>query len=179
MALYKHIKSYAYRLTGKTDLSQISADGFNDFAAPKKPRWSKKPLLVFLGLVFGLPWLFSKLIKRLEQNRPMQMMNSAEPLNIRNLEFCKATYDFQSDQPGDLPFRSGDLIAILSKQDPITKGPSDWWSGRTQEGNVGIFPMNYVQVIPRHEDSSSIQKTADDLSSPLKLISTLSPSEFL
>lgn len=169
MSIYNYIKSFAYRLTGKTDLSQISADGFNDFTAPKKTHPSKKPLLVFLGLVFGLPWLFSKLIKRLEQNRSMQMMNSVEPLNLRNIEFCKATYDFQSDQPGDLPFRNGDLIAILSKQDPITKGSSDWWQGRTQEGKVGIFPMNYVQVIPRHEDSVSIPNSADDIA-PLKLI---------
>lgn len=53
-----------------------------------------------------------------------------------------ALYTFKGEQPGDLPFKKGDVIDIL-KQSETT---DDWWTGRNN-GVSGIFPANYVELI--------------------------------
>ncbi|KAI8336797.1 hypothetical protein BC941DRAFT_376739 [Chlamydoabsidia padenii] len=58
---------------------------------------------------------------------------------VKPIEYAQALYDFDAQQPGDLPLREGDRIEIIEKAE-------DWWKGRI--GNqVGIFPGNYVQLI--------------------------------
>lgn len=155
LSLYNSAKSLLYRITGQTppfDPSSLSVEAFQQ---DLKPKPSKRPLFIFLGLVIGLPYLMAKLIQRMEKNKPalqsaIGASNQTSSTDIRNLEFCKAQYDYQSNTPGDLSFKKGDLVAILSKLDP----QSDWWRGRTQEGRVGIFPRNYVTLISRKEPIS-------------------------
>lgn len=53
-----------------------------------------------------------------------------------------ALYTFKGEQPGDLPFKKGDVIDILKK----TETTDDWWTGRNN-GVSGIFPANYVELI--------------------------------
>lgn len=56
---------------------------------------------------------------------------------------ARALYDFTPDPstPGELPFRKGDVIRILEKV------YTEWWRGECR-GRVGIFPVNWVEVIP-------------------------------
>lgn len=53
-----------------------------------------------------------------------------------------ALYTFKGEQPGDLPFKKGDVIDILKKSGTT----DDWWTGRNN-GASGIFPANYVELI--------------------------------
>ena len=53
-----------------------------------------------------------------------------------------ALYSFKGEEAGDLPFRKGDVIAILKKSD----SQDDWWTGRVN-GKEGIFPANYVELV--------------------------------
>lgn len=53
-----------------------------------------------------------------------------------------ALYTFKGEQPGDLPFKKGDVIDILKKSGTT----DDWWTGRNN-GLSGIFPANYVELI--------------------------------
>lgn len=161
LSLYNSAKDFIYRIAGQRPPLDPSALSVDSFQKEMKPKPSKKPLLIFLGLVFGLPYLMAKLIQRMEKNKPALQAAVAgnlaqhdqsqlqQPSDIRNLEFCKALYDFQSNTHGDLSFRKGDLVAILSKLEPN----SEWWRGRTQEGRIGIFPRNYVSLISRKETS--------------------------
>ncbi|XP_050307151.1 intersectin-1 isoform X3 [Anthonomus grandis grandis] len=50
-----------------------------------------------------------------------------------------ANYPYQSQEPGDLTFNAGDIIAVVKKE-------GDWWTGKLND-NVGIFPSNYVQKV--------------------------------
>ncbi|KAH6647956.1 DUF500 and domain-containing protein [Truncatella angustata] len=52
-----------------------------------------------------------------------------------------AAYTFESDTPGDLTFRKGEVITILKKTDNET----DWWTGMIGTRH-GIFPSNYVKM---------------------------------
>ncbi|KAI0174916.1 SH3 domain-containing protein [Pestalotiopsis sp. NC0098] len=52
-----------------------------------------------------------------------------------------AAYTFESDTPGDLTFKKGEVITILKRTDNET----DWWTGMIGTRH-GIFPSNYVKM---------------------------------
>lgn len=56
---------------------------------------------------------------------------------------AQALYDFEPDpsQPGELPLRKGDIVRVLER------AYAEWWRGECR-GRVGIFPVNWVQVLP-------------------------------
>lgn len=54
---------------------------------------------------------------------------------------CKALYDYQGENEGDLTFNEGDIIALLDQSNP-----DGWWEGEVN-GQRGFFPSNFVSVI--------------------------------
>ncbi|KAF7651555.1 hypothetical protein LDENG_00109280, partial [Lucifuga dentata] len=52
-----------------------------------------------------------------------------------------ATHAFTGQQPGDLTFAPGDRITVITKTD----SQYDWWEGQLDDGQVGIFPANFVK----------------------------------
>ena len=46
-------------------------------------------------------------------------------------------FDFEPQEMGELAFKRGDVITVLSKDD------ENWWKGKCN-GEVGSFPANYV-----------------------------------
>ncbi len=53
----------------------------------------------------------------------------------------KAIYDFDPENPDDLGFREGEIIALMDDTDP-----SGWWQGEVN-GKIGFFPSNFVEKI--------------------------------
>ena len=69
------------------------------------------------------------------------------------LEFCRVLYDFASQdnaavQGVDLAVKKGDLVAVLSKSDPMGN-PSEWWRCRSRDGRVGYLPGVYLEPAGR------------------------------
>ncbi|CAO4372086.1 unnamed protein product [Caenorhabditis nigoni] len=56
-------------------------------------------------------------------------------------EVYKAIYDFEAAESTDLDLNVGDTIVVLEKND-------EWWKGRCN-GKEGIFPANYVELVPQ------------------------------
>ncbi|GAB0135398.1 hypothetical protein EsDP_00003738 [Epichloe bromicola] len=56
-------------------------------------------------------------------------------------ETVTALYDYSAQADGDLSFRAGDVIEIVTR----TQNENEWWSGRLN-GKEGQFPGNYVQL---------------------------------
>lgn len=124
-----------------------------DAGAPKP---SRKPLIVFLVMVFGLPYLMNRLIKhimsRLPPPPPVQLGPNGQPLpqqviDPSNLTFARAVYPFETKDPVELALSKGELVAVLQQTDPATGAESEWWQGRTREGRQGWFPRAYVEVV--------------------------------
>jgi peroxin-13 len=131
--------------------------------SPVPPNPSRKPLVVFLLAVFGLPYLMGKLIKALARSQEEeaakrreanpQMMDNGE-LDPNKLEFCRVLYDFSPEatsstvQGVDLAVKKGDLVAVLSKTDPLGN-PCQWWRCRSRDGRMGYLPSPYLEPIQR------------------------------
>lgn len=60
----------------------------------------------------------------------------------KNTNQAIALFSFKGEQPGDLPFKKGDVIDIIKKSNTA----DDWWTG-SNNGSSGIFPANYVELI--------------------------------
>jgi peroxin-13 len=142
----------------------VGADG----AAGGPTRASRKPLLFFIAAAFGLPYLMSKVIRSLaasheEEERRLQQQQALQqqPIDPTKLEFCRLLYDFQP-QPNtgvELETRKGDLVAVLSKNDPAGQ-PSDWWHCRARDGRQGYLPSTYLEVLKRPgQDVKKIKAT--------------------
>ncbi|KAI8945861.1 BAR domain-containing protein [Xylaria longipes] len=57
------------------------------------------------------------------------------------VETATALYDYSAQAEGDLSFRAGDIIEIMTR----TQNENEWWTGKVN-GKQGQFPGNYVKL---------------------------------
>lgn len=53
---------------------------------------------------------------------------------------AKALYDFEAQNEGELDFKEGEILELISQID------ENWFEGRLR-GKTGYFPISYVQVL--------------------------------
>jgi peroxin-13 len=174
--LLRWLRTIFAKFTGRplpasaADLTPSAFASFEGRSAPPSPnappRPSKKPFLVFMLAVFGLPYLMGKLIRALaagqeeQQKRLAESQPDSQPLDPSKLDFCIALYDFNPEPLGgaqgiDLQVKKGDLVAVLSKQDPMGN-PSEWWRCRSRDGRVGYLPGNFLEAVKRKNEVRAI-----------------------
>ncbi|KAK5459353.1 Peroxisomal membrane protein PAS20 [Exophiala xenobiotica] len=141
--------------------------------APARP--SKKPFIMFAIAVFGLPYLMGKLIRAMaksqeeEQRRQQEQMSltytnpngEQVPIDPRKLDFCRVLYDYTPTPNSggmDLGAKKGDLVAVLSKTDPMGNA-SEWWRCRARDGQMGYLPSPYLEPIQRPAQRPAAQIT--------------------
>lgn len=69
------------------------------------------------------------------------LATEAEPLPDDGGLTARALYDYQAADESEINFDPGDLITHI---DQIDEG---WWQGLGPDGNYGLFPANYVELI--------------------------------
>lgn len=139
-------------------------------AGASKP--SRKPLIFFLLFAFGLPYLMTKMIRSMaasHEEEERKRLLQAQPIDPAKLEFCRVLWDFSPETRGDavvqgvdLEVKKGDLVAVLSKTDPLGN-PSDWWRCRARDGRMGYLPSTFLEVARR--PVAAIKATASNDSS--------------
>lgn len=65
-------------------------------------------------------------------------MNGPKPETQRVI----ARFDFTAEGADELSFRRGDVIEVVGHEN------DNWWHGRIPGGQSGLFPSNYVDVLP-------------------------------
>ncbi|KAL8803926.1 MAG: hypothetical protein Q9182_002893 [Xanthomendoza sp. 2 TL-2023] len=171
--LLRWLRTLLAKITGRpppADATSLTPSAFAAFQGLKSPYSqnnnpngppipSKKPFLVFLLAVFGLPYLMSKLIRSLasqqqQQQQENQLQAPNRPLDASQLLFCRVLYDYTPPNPSaaegiDLTVKKGDLVAVLSQEDPAGNA-SEWWRCRSRDGKIGYLPGVYLQSIVRN-----------------------------
>lgn len=87
-----------------------------------------------------------------------QQAQQPQPLDPSKLDFCRVLYDFTPDATVagiDLAVKKGDLVAVLSKSDPVGN-PSEWWRCRARDGRVGYLPSPYLEGIQRKGEAKGL-----------------------
>ncbi|KAL1938805.1 hypothetical protein VTO73DRAFT_11185 [Trametes versicolor] len=134
-------------------------------AGPPAPKASKKPLIIFLLAIFGVPYAMHKLVRILTERQQAQMAagqiaGPLPPLDPSQLTFARALYAFEASSPAELSLKENEIVAIMGKLDPATGAEvdprievegSEWWKGRTREGKEGWFPKKWVEVLERRK----------------------------
>jgi len=176
--LMRWLRTLFAKLTGRpppVDATSLTPSAFAKFegrtlpdgSQAAAPRPSKKPFLFFLAAAFGLPYLMGKLIKALaasqeaEQQRlaasgQVQIGPDGQPIqqfDPSKLDFYRVLYDFTPEsgaavQGVDLEVKKGDLVAVLSKTDPMGN-PSEWWKCRARDKRMGYLPGVYLELARR------------------------------
>jgi peroxin-13 len=129
---------------------------------PPGPKLSRKPLIIFLVAIFGVPYAMHKLIKILSERAQQQQTQHGQPLPPLDpslLTFARALYPFTPSSPAELELKDNEIVAIMGKLDPATGAEidprlevdTDWWKGRTRDGREGWFPKKWVQVLERKQ----------------------------
>ncbi|XP_045174808.2 adapter molecule Crk-like [Mercenaria mercenaria] len=59
-------------------------------------------------------------------------------------------YDFPGKDPEDLPFKKGEILVIISKDE------EKWWQAKNKDGRTGQIPVPYVNII-KDDDSNLVQ----------------------
>ncbi|KAM0440967.1 hypothetical protein ACHAPT_000271 [Fusarium lateritium] len=182
--LLRWIRTLIAKITGRpppADAMALTPAAFAHFEGrsmgpdgkPLPTKASRKPLLFFVLAAFGIPYLMSKMIKSLaasqeeEQKRlQAQALESQQPMDPSKLEFCRLTFDFlpQPNTGMELEARKGDLVAVLSKNDP-SGNPSEWWQCRSRDGRQGYLPSTYLEVLKRPAQEPKKLKAAPSESS--------------
>jgi len=93
--------------------------------------------------------------RRLAANNQMIGPNGeiVSTIDPTKLEFCRVLYDFAPQEGAavqgvDLAVKKGDLVAVLSKSDPMGN-PSEWWRCRSRDGRLGYLPGVYLEPAGR------------------------------
>lgn len=68
--------------------------------------------------------------------------------------FCRALYDYQSNDASSLSFHKNDIIEVLTRLE------TGWWDGLLGEER-GWFPSNYVVVVSEEEAEAALTSSFD------------------
>jgi peroxin-13 len=206
--LLRWMRTLIAKITGRpppADATALTPAAFSHFMSggkgpatlpdgtPAPPRPSRKPFIMFAIAVFGIPYLMGKMIKAMaasqeeaaKKQQEMQVYTTptGEQIQIdpKKLDFCRALYDYHPSTQSagmDLEIKKGDLVAVLSKSDPMGN-PSDWWRCRSRDGKVGYLPSTYLQTIQRpvQRQQQALTTGSETASAPGSRTTTLRGSD--
>ena len=150
--LMKYLRIAIAKLRGKPlpseETEQVNAEPFNNTHEPNAPTPSRKPLIILLLALFGLPYLMSKLIRGLAYAQSHTLQQRHPPFDPSKAEFFRATFDFlPQNAAAEVALRKGEVVAV------VAKAAGGWWKVRLRDGRQGYVPASYLENV--HNPSRS------------------------
>ena len=59
---------------------------------------------------------------------------------------CRVIFDYKASEEDELDLKKGDLVTEMASGGELEEG---WWSGLSN-GKRGVFPNNFVEMVPTH-----------------------------
>ena len=85
-------------------------------------------------------------ISQQEEEESLPALPSSPSPNMESYGTCAvALYDYQAADETEISFDPGQIISHIDQIDP------GWWQGLGPDGNYGLFPANYVEIIDNKE----------------------------
>ncbi|KNE64904.1 hypothetical protein AMAG_10570 [Allomyces macrogynus ATCC 38327] len=81
---------------------------------------------------------------------------------VGQFEVVYALHDFKAEDEDEVSFSAGEEIVVLERDDEFGDG---WWMGRTQDGQIGLFPANFTSptpVSPTTTETSTVSRESGD-----------------
>ncbi|XP_032887269.1 cytoplasmic protein NCK1 isoform X1 [Amblyraja radiata] len=75
--------------------------------------------------------------------------------NAKVLHVVQALYPFSSSNEEELNFEKGEVMDVIEKPE----NDPEWWKCRKADGQVGLVPKNYVNIVPTSPPVNSIGPT--------------------
>jgi hypothetical protein len=104
-------------------------------------------------ICMGIPaivYLFKRASRAL---RELDAATGGAPLDapVQGALRVRALYDYSPQSENELSMREGDVIRVIGQLN------DDWWEGEIEgrRGFMGIFPANYVQILPPQTQKSA------------------------
>lgn len=60
---------------------------------------------------------------------------------VKKSEKVRAKYDFVGTDSEDLPFRKGEILTVINKDE------DQWWTAKNGLGQTGQIPVPYVEAV--------------------------------
>ena len=77
---------------------------------------------------------------------PTVVTGEDKPRSLESYGTCAvALYDYQASDSTEISFDPGQIISHIDQVDP------GWWQGLGPQGNCGLFPAGYVQIVDNQE----------------------------
>ncbi|XP_028414309.1 CD2-associated protein-like isoform X2 [Dendronephthya gigantea] len=80
----------------------------------------------------------------------MKPTPAAPVVNEKNT-LAKVTFDYDAENDDELTLKEGDVVKVLDQEE------EGWWKGELN-GNIGVFPSNFVEVIKGPEPEPPVPK---------------------
>jgi len=92
----------------------------------------------------------------------VEIPKKKESQKQNSLGYVKAKFDFQGQDEEDLPFKKGDILEIVKKQE------DKWWTARNNNGRTGSIPVPYVEITSskNHDRPNSMPEVSPNNSRP-------------
>ncbi|KAG9508913.1 Peroxisomal membrane protein PEX13, partial [Fragariocoptes setiger] len=107
---------------------------------------SSWPIIMFLGVVFGTPWLIWRLVNRVA---PAQGLKAASPTKWITEEddhyVAEALHEFKAEQPNEISLSTNQRVIIAPKD--LQPKVSNWILATTDGKKTGLVPLNYVKIV--------------------------------
>jgi len=79
---------------------------------------------------------------------PTETAHRAAPIQKGSRKYVRGLYDYQAQGPDELSIQEGVSIELTSGPSGGMNYADGWWEGVDAAGKKGIFPSNYVELVP-------------------------------